>query len=290
VTPQTPVVIVGVGRSGSTLLHRLLSLHPRVAWISGVANRVRPGSPANHLIMTAASIPGLAGPIRRRLRPSEHYSFWERIAPGFSTPDRDLGAADLDPAVAAAAPRLIRSAATRRRSTLVLKVTGWPRIGYLDALLDHPRFIHLVRDGRAVATSLLGQEWWWGHRWRERWQLGDLPPDVTAAWEASGRSPFVLAAIQWRVQTLAADDALSGIDTDRFTEVRYEDLCADVPGVVGRLLAFCGLTDDPATSRALAREIIRPASETWRGVVDDRDLSAGTAVMEGQLRRYGYPV
>jgi hypothetical protein len=290
VTSQPPVVIVGVGRSGSTLLYRLLSLHPRAAWITGVANRVRPGSPANHLVMVAASVPGLGRPIRNRLRPSEAYPFWERIAPGFSTPDHDLRADEVDPSVAASAPALLRSMATRRRPTLVLKVSGWPRMGYLDALLGGPRFIHIVRDGRAVATSLLGQGWWWGHRWREDWQMGELPPDAAAAWEASGRSPYVLAAIQWRIQTSAVEEARSTIAAERFTAVRYEDLCADPTAVMARLLAFAGFPDHPAMTRALARETVRPAAQTWRGTVDEADLEIATPVMESQLRRYGYPV
>ena len=34
-----PIIIVGTGRCGSTLFHRLLANHPQLMWLSGFAYR-----------------------------------------------------------------------------------------------------------------------------------------------------------------------------------------------------------------------------------------------------------
>lgn len=41
-SPQTPVFIVSTGRSGSTMLSRLLSLHPDVLSLSELFNALHP--------------------------------------------------------------------------------------------------------------------------------------------------------------------------------------------------------------------------------------------------------
>lgn len=37
---DAPLVVIGLGRSGSSVLHRMLAEHPRLAWLSRVAARL----------------------------------------------------------------------------------------------------------------------------------------------------------------------------------------------------------------------------------------------------------
>ncbi len=125
--------------------------------------------------------------------------FWDHYYPGFSVPFRDLGADD----VLESTRRQLRSALARmrtpKRSHLVIKITGWPRVGFLREIFPEGRFVHVVRDGRAVASSLLKVPWWWGWRDRPNWRWGPLTPELDALWAESGRSFVALAAIQWRI-------------------------------------------------------------------------------------------
>ena len=54
------------------------------------------------------------------------------------------------------------------------KLTGWPRAGFLHAGFPDARFVNVVRDGRAVASSWLQMDWWLGYRGPEHWHFGPL--------------------------------------------------------------------------------------------------------------------
>ena len=114
---------------------------------------------------------------------------------------------------------------TRQRDRMLIKLTGWSRIGFLNEVFPDAKFIHIVRDGRAVASSYLHiNEWQWrGWYGPASWRYGPLSPEDQAAWEASGRSFIALAGIQWRMHTRAIESARARIDPARFLEVRYED-------------------------------------------------------------------
>ncbi len=39
IQPNKPIIIVGTGRCGSTIFHRLLAKHPNAMWLSGFCDR-----------------------------------------------------------------------------------------------------------------------------------------------------------------------------------------------------------------------------------------------------------
>jgi hypothetical protein len=120
-----------------------------------------------------------------------------------------------------------------------------------DLLPDAP-VIHIVRDGRDVATSSAH------HRWNALDAIADPSEAVAeekltrdfyrrdpAAFIAEGRSifggpgPAALASI-WATQTLAAREEGLRLGPGRYAEVRFESLLSSGPEELGRLLAFLG--------------------------------------------------
>ena len=41
------------------------------------------------------------------------------------------------------------------RNRLLLKITRWPMIGFLLEIFEEAKFVHMMRDGRAVTNSML---------------------------------------------------------------------------------------------------------------------------------------
>ncbi|MFQ5812216.1 MAG: sulfotransferase [Anaerolineae bacterium] len=83
--------------------------------------------------------------------------------------------------------------------------------------LPKARFIHVIRDGRDVVTSLMAASKGWGRVWAP--------------------SRFEDAASMWRDYVLAARQAEE--KGHPYMEVRYEDLSADGAAVLKRLFDFC---------------------------------------------------
>ena len=145
-------------------------------------------------------------------------------------------------------------AARRRRNRLLLKITGWPRIGYLNEMFEDARFIHIMRDGRAVASSLMHVDFWRGWYGPQGWRAGMLSPEDQALWESYDRSFTALAGIEWRIQMRAMEAARKQLDPRLFMEVRHEAFCEQPMKTFRRVLEFAEL---PASAGARARRAER---------------------------------
>ncbi len=157
-----PIFIVGTGRCGSTAFHRLLSPHPNLMWLSGFAEQFPTRPSWNRWAVTAMGNPLLRRVFGSRIKPGENYGFWYKHAYGFAEPGRDLLRADVTPRVRKQIRGVIARMLTAQRSRMLVKLTGWSRIGYLNEIFEDAKFIHIVRDGRAVANSYVHiNEWQW---------------------------------------------------------------------------------------------------------------------------------
>jgi hypothetical protein len=149
---DSPIIIVGVGRSGSTIFHQVMCGHPSVTWLSRFSDRY-PSRPARaHMLMQLIDVPVIGPFLSRQYDPGESYRFWDHYYRGFSVPCRDLAAGDVTPSAKQQLPLALAGLATSKRTRPLLKITGWPRLGYLAEVFPQARFIHVLRDGRAVAN------------------------------------------------------------------------------------------------------------------------------------------
>ena len=174
-------------------------------------------------------------------------------------------------------------------TTFVHKFTGWPRAGFVEAILPGSRFVHVVRDGRAVANSWLQMEWWQGHRGPEEWLFGPLPDQYEAEWEASRRSFVLLAGLAWKILIDAFEAARLELAPEHWLEVRYEDVLAEPRETFAAILDFLGLPGDRRFETALARYNFRPGrTDAFRRDLDTDGLRLLDASLAGHLERFGY--
>ncbi|MDX1393812.1 MAG: sulfotransferase [Gemmatimonadota bacterium] len=128
---------------------------------------------------------------------------------------------DFDEACRAIADRLMRRIlADKPGATVALEKTPghaqeWRLI---RRIYPHAYLVHMVRDPRAVVASLKSAGASWGSRWASR--------------SAEG------AVRQWETLVLAALEARG---TDRYREVRYEDLLEDGPRILSGIFDWLGL-------------------------------------------------
>jgi len=283
-----PIIILGSGRCGSTLFHRLLANHERVMWLSGFTLRFPDKPEWNKWAVSAMDNPLVRRLFGDRIRPGESYRFWDRYAFGFSEPCRDLVRSDVSPRVKRQLHVAFEAMLTARRNRLLLKITGWPRLGYLNEVFQDARFIHIMRDGRAVASSLLHVDFWRGWYGPQGWRAGLLSPQDQALWERYDRSFTALAGIEWRIQMRAVEAARKQVDPGRFLEIKYESFCEQPLETFRQVLAFTELPSSSALEQAVKSARIKSTSNRWRD-----DLSPGQQVilddlLREDLRRYGY--
>lgn len=238
--PHKPIFVIGLGRSGSSIFHKMFATHPEVAWLSAICDQYPDKPHINRLILNGLDMPLIHNYIRRKYAPAECYNFWEYYCRGFRTPCRDLVAEDLMEKPKREIQKALSETMTKKRQRLMLKITGWPRMGYLQAIFDDAIFIHVKRDFRAVANSFLDVPWWWGWRGPSNWRWGELPEKYNELWQKYDRSYVALAGIA----CLIFQDAMNlsrenNIKT--YLEIDYEDLCDKPIDIFKEVVKFCDL-------------------------------------------------
>jgi hypothetical protein len=111
------------------------------------------------------------------------------------------------------------------------------RIDFIRAVFPDAYYIHVIRDGRAVVSSLLQRME--REPWRKEIPFGDFckPPD----WRRNVRSdPAEQAALQWREIVRHVRDRRFVLG-ERYVEYKYEDLCEDPRAVLGATFRAVGL-------------------------------------------------
>jgi len=209
-----PLLILGVRRSGTTLLRVMLDRHSRLA-----------------VPDESYFVPQLADRHLRRVDPEEFVDDLRRLntLAEWGVP--------LDEVRARLAPGMPIGEAIATVYAVYAAERGKERWGdktpmymqnlrLLERLFPDARFVHLIRDGRDAALSFL-----------------EMPRGlVTETW-MHPRTPADFAS-QWRTEVAAARRLGKRVGA-RYLEVRYEDLVADVAAVLGRICEFAGLDYEP---------------------------------------------
>jgi hypothetical protein len=299
--------IVGVGRSGSTLLERVLGAVPgsvNAGELNAVFSRVSTqdqrcgcGEPFSHCEFWRAvgeRAWGGWGEVTSRMARLQPRLVRQRFVPQLATGRGSLAfraelAEYLD-----AYDRLYRSVAEVAGAEVVVDASkstaqlfAMRRIDDLDL-----RVVNLVRDARGVAHS---------------WSKADLRKPASQQGEAMGTYPPARLAVLWAA--LQLESAALGRSFENAARVRYEDLVARPRPTVRRLLDDLGLpprrgdlahVDEHSVhlapshgvagsrSRFTAGEIELRLDDAWRSTLPVRARRVVTAVTLPQLVGYGY--
>lgn len=279
-----PVFIFGSGRSGTTLLFELLRRHPEVAWVSRLTDRF-------------PALPPLALASRSRLlrrfrpfQPSTDSINWYRHCGVTVEMLRHKGASLTEDDVTPSIRKRLRRAADAQvrwmggRRFMNKSTMNTMRIRMIHDVFPEARFVHIIRNGYAVASSLVRVRWWPD---ADIWWLGTTP----RRWEAEGGDPYELAARNWRRQVTEILDNQSAIPAAQFLECRYEDLIAGTRPLLRRIAAFCDMEWSDRYERALDEvPVVARNTDKWREQLDDHAKRVVTEEAGDLIARLGYPV
>jgi hypothetical protein len=294
-----PLFVVGAPRSGTSLLYKLLCLHPEAAWISnwsrrlpGVAavavlNRVAPRFPATRRSVWFGSDTANAYVYGRRR------ALWERLYPmpvegepvyqhcGLRAADPSGGRTEDEQAACLRGAFAGLRRFTGGRVVISKRIANNQRIPSLVAAFPEARFVHLVRDGRAVAYSLSRVDWWDDG---VVWWYGDTP----RRWRERGGDPWELVATHWVRELTSVGEGLHAVAPEQQLELRYEELISEPVAVLRRTTHFAGLSEDPGWLAELGQLSYPNKNEAWREQLTVDARNRVEAIQREELLRLGH--
>jgi hypothetical protein len=273
--------IVGAPRSGTRLLGRLVNAHPELAVIDEA--RFVPGWYRHRLGVTSD---GAVGPdLVERLTQFERFEkiavereeLEQLVAGRGEMPYAEFVSGLFDLHGKAVGKRLVGDKSPRYVRNLPILNELWP----------HARLIHLVRDGRDVALSVMS--------WRKVTERGGLVANLPT-WEQDRTSTV---ALWWERRVGLGREEGGPLGRDVYREVRYEALVADPPAECKSLCAFLDVpyddgmvryheTADASSSRQASRPPIRGLRD-WRRQMPPEEVERFEAVAGDLLDELGYP-
>lgn len=216
--PTKTVFILGCGRSGTSILGRIISHHPSILYLNEPRFIWSDGYPQTDIWSAKAR--------KRR------------------------GRLDLDMSICTPT----RNRSVRKKFGLALSMYGKRRlveklpenvfrIPFLLRIFPDARFIHIIRHGAEVAHSiekLAHEAKWYGwnnYKWEELQRLAlNLPWGEEAVRHC--RDGFKKGLLEWRLSLEFGFRYLEGLAADRCLEMRYEDLVLTPREICKKLQEF----------------------------------------------------
>ena len=245
--PDSPIFVIGVPRSGTTIFFEILAEHKDLAWISNYT-RLFPKFPALNILRSifdnrVYKLTGkkkqyrkIHGFNRYLPRPDEAYNFWDYYSGTSFSKSYLKGEIPENKNIKRLRNVSQKVVQYQSRTRLSAKLTGPPRISFLSEIFPDAIFIHLIRDGLAVIHSLLNVQFWRrGGGLEKPWWGNGLKKEYIDAWEDSGKDPGVLAAVQWKQIIETSREEARGLKAGQYIEVKYEDFIHDPKHTINNL-------------------------------------------------------
>lgn len=297
------IFIVGVSRSGTTLMRRILDKHSRIGiatenhYLGHLLAREgarryfrRVGDLRDDDAVRALVELIYSGELQRRSRLRELSPYWRWLTS--KVPRRDIEAALLasDRSERGVFAAFLRIYADRRGKAIAGEKTP-AHLAYVETLLEwfpDGRVIHCMRDPRAVYVSELRRrrEHAVGLPYR---QLAAIPPLLER---------FVLLQVVWAwAVAVHRHRVLQRRFPDRYRLLRFEDLVAAPVETLGGLCDWLGVPAEPrmleqkVTSRGArvgAAGFDADAADRWRADIDPGARSAVEVLLGRRLAEMGY--
>jgi hypothetical protein len=256
-----PIIIIGSGRSGTTIISEIIFQHEDLAWHSNYQELI-PFTPLvnlcrrifdNHLwgIKRSYTYVGASKNTRQGKRsfaqlfvfnPIERYNFWEHITGGRIDFSRGFL---LNERATESEKNKIRSFLAKQvkyqgRKRLIMKFTGPARLEYLTSIFPDAIIVNVIREPVATVRSWLEVGFWQRMGIDKLWWLGAYSREEIEYAESIKTQPALITAFQYKklMETTQYEIEKLGLNV---YEVRYEDFIKDPKTFIINIMAFMQL-------------------------------------------------
>ena len=263
-----PIFIIGAPRSGTNIFYRTFAKHPELAWVSNITKKVPSSLWLTRFIML----------FRKDHRPTEANNVWQKFA---GSNDESLGRDD----VTASARKYLRTVLRNN-----LRIFNKPRftnkcpgnsvrIEFLKEIFPDAIFIHILRDGRAAAYSIMRS------RMEHSGAYWSVKPP---GWQDLLKLPLVDAcALQWKMTVEAILQSSLKLPAGQYMQVKYEELVARPVEIFEQVGKKCGLIWQNDLLQTITAGMDN-RNFKWQTEMQDADKNRLNVLLGDFLKQLGY--
>jgi hypothetical protein len=263
-----PIFIVGAPCSGTNIFYRTFAKHPDLAWISNITKKV-PSS----LLMTRVIML-----FRNDHRPTEANNIWQKFT---GDDDEFLNRDDVTAAARKYLSKVLQNNLQLfNKPRFVNKCPGNSvRIEFLKEIFPDAIFIHIIRDGRAAAYSIMRS------RLEHSGSYWSVKPP---GWQALLKLPLIDAcALQWKMTVESILQSAKKLPRGQYMEVKYEEFVARPSEIFEWVGTKCDLVwqDDLLQKITTGME---NRNFKWQSELPGADKNTLNVLLGDFLRQLGY--
>ncbi|MBS1729230.1 MAG: sulfotransferase [Bacteroidetes bacterium] len=281
-TYAKPLIFIGSGRSGSTVISEIIFRHEQLAWPSNYQEKFPTSTAINYLRRLFENrywhIYGQKPQLNKVsffnkfiFKPVEAYDFWEYITGKRIDFSRGFLIQENATKEEASFIRTFfnKMVKNQGRCRLSFKITGPSRIGYLKSIFPDALFINIVRDPYFTIQSWLKVDFWQDKGAHQLWWHGAYSDEENTWALANADQSWLLAALQYKKiqDTTREEIALHKVPC---MTVAYEDFVENPERSIAAILSFAELPDSPQIEKYLKENKIY--NQNRKQLSDDPDM------------------
>jgi hypothetical protein len=278
---EKPIIIIGSGRSGTTIISEIIFQHEDLAWHSNwqeiifftpLINLLRPVF-NNKLwqLKKFYKYVGVSKNTRQKnqskfdlilFNPIERYNFWEHITGKRIDFSRGFL---LNEKATEEEAKHIRSFLAKQvkyqgKKRLIMKFTGPARLEYLTSIFPDALIVNVIREPVATVRSWLEVGFWQRMGINKLWWRGAYSPEEIAYAETIKDKPALITALQYKKLMQTTHDEIAKLNLNVY-ECRYEDFVKDAKNFIYKMTEFMQLSPSKKVDAYLENMIVHNRNE-----------------------------
>lgn len=261
---EKPVIFIGVGRSGTTIISEIVLQHDSLAWPSIYQNRfpdkvwinkIRPLLDNRFWSFRGQKQQLNKIPFYKNymFRHSEANAFWKHITRPETNflydflLEKQVYSAEEKQRIRNFFEKLVRY---QKRERLAFKLTGPARIGYLKSIFPDAVFIEIAREPFANVRSLLKVPFWKDRGMYKLWWQGAYTEEEQKKAVEWKNRPALITAMQYaKIREKTLEEVR--LHKPEFYSFAYEDFAQDPESTIAKILSAAGLPPSDSVSKYL---------------------------------------
>ncbi len=259
---QKPIIIIGSGRSGTTIISEILFQHESLAWHNNYQEVFTRSTHINYLrrlfenrfwkLPAFRKFVGVSKNTRQKFNtalnlvsfnPIELYRFWEYLSGPRINFSRGFL---LNERATEKEKKFIRNFLAKQvkyqgRKRLIMKFTGPGRLEYLTSIMPDALIINVVREPLSTIRSWLEVGFWQRMGINKLWWLGAYSPEEEAHAKKLTSDPALITAFQYKKLMETTEYEINKLGLNVY-EARYEDFVQNPTEFIKKIMDYAQLS------------------------------------------------